>query len=92
MHMYMKMEDRCTQVYVFQPVNFVGLIATLEATSCAATRLFPNGISNLKVHYRIHKSSPPVPILSQTNRVHTTPSDLWKIRLNIIYLFNSWFY
>jgi hypothetical protein len=32
----------------------------------------------------IHKSSPPVPILSQTNRVHIIPSHLYKIHPNII--------
>jgi hypothetical protein len=32
-----------------------------------------------------HNSSPPVPILSQTNPVHITPSHLFKIHPNIIH-------
>jgi hypothetical protein len=56
-----------------------------EATGCAAIRQPINNLWKPKAHYHIHKSSSFVPILSQTNPVHITPSYLCKIYFNCIH-------
>jgi hypothetical protein len=52
-----------------------------EAANCVATQELSSILRNPKISYRFHKSSPLVPILSQTDPVHTIPSYLSEINL-----------
>jgi hypothetical protein len=63
-----------------QPVteitNSVELSTTRQAASCTATQDLPSILWNTNIRFRFHKSPPLVPILSQTNPVHTTPHSI----------------
>jgi hypothetical protein len=55
-----------------------------EAKTSWATQEIPRIFMNPKVHNRIHKSPPPVPIMSQIDPVHALPSNLSQVHFNII--------
>ena len=68
--------SECEITYLLTPCSRVLLE---KLTGFAASQEIPHILWNPKVHYRIHKRPPPVPILSQLHPVSTL-----KIHLNII--------
>ena len=55
-----------------------------EANNSSASQEIPRILWNPKVHYRINKSSPPVPILSQRSIQSVSPSLSSRLYFNII--------
>ena len=59
-------------------------IPSWEANRFSASQKFPRILWPPKVHYHIHRSTPPVPVLSQLDPVQTPTSHFLKIHLIII--------
>jgi len=55
-----------------------------EAISASASRGISYILWSTKVHYRVHKCPPPVPVLSEVSLVHVLPIDCVRMLLNVI--------
>ena len=53
-----------------------------EANRFSVSEEIPRILRNTKVHYRIHKSPPPVPMPSHSNPAHLHPIYWWSVLIS----------
>jgi hypothetical protein len=77
--------DQCGHLNYLVTHSLMKLSPSWDAANCAAIQELPSVLWNPKVHYRVHKRPPLVPILSQIYPIHTISSCLSNIHFNIVH-------